>query len=79
MGVDENFPPNFHVVNKDEEGNKVYDGSVYRYYMALGNMLNLTWKFLPNRFGSGWSFSSYVKDLNESHIDLIGSGWRCTN
>ena len=38
-------------------------------------MLNLTWKFLPDRFGDPWSFSSFVKDLNEGHIDLIGSGW----
>ena len=75
MGVDENYPPNFHNIGENENGDKIYDGVDYRLYIFIGKVLNLTWRFLPNRFGSPWSFDSYLKDLNDGYIDFIGSGW----
>ena len=76
MGVDENYPPDFFTIRQDKAGNNLHDGYRYRYYIAMGNILNLTWRFLPNRYGDPWFFDSYLTDLLDDHIDVIGSAWR---
>ena len=78
MSIDENFPPNFFIASQNENGTKIYDGVTYKFYVAIADVLNMTWKFVPNRYGSGWSFSSYLRDLDDGYVDAIGSGWTST-
>ena len=75
MGVDENYPLNFEIIGQDENGSNIHDGVAYRCHMLIGRILNLTWVFLPNRYGDPWLFESYVTDLHDGYIDVIGSGW----
>ena len=74
MSIWEDRIPGSHIIGIDDNGNKIYDGWAIRWYMVMGNILNVTWKFLPNRYGSPYDFGSYVPDLNDGYVDLVGCG-----
>ena len=44
-------------------------------YTYIGNILNLTWEFRPASDGSTWIFESFLADLENGSIDVIGTGW----
>ena len=43
--------------------------------MVLGDMLNLTWRFIQPSNGSMWSLRSYLNDMYSGKSDLVGGGW----
>ena len=71
------WEPYLYTTNVDEKGKKMYEGELYRFYLEIGHVLNLTWKFMEATDGTTWSFHSYADDLDQNHIDVIGSGYNC--
>ena len=78
MSIFETLIPAFHIIGVDDNNKKIYDGVFYRWYMVMGDILNVTWEFLPNRYGHPADFGTYVRDLNDGYVDLIGCGWWTT-